>query len=92
MASQITDDKRAIEALIRRQFESLQWAPDRAGDWDGFTADFHPEATLSTFPHNWSTATAGSRTNRPCGRNSTVAVLHSVPMALTMRGFTRFWN
>ncbi|MDD9907717.1 MAG: nuclear transport factor 2 family protein [Rhodospirillaceae bacterium] len=46
MASQITDDKRAIEALIRRQFESLQWAPDRAGDWDGFTADFHPEATL----------------------------------------------
>lgn len=45
MASQ-EEDERAIEALVRRQFESLQWAPGRAADWDGFAADFHPRAAL----------------------------------------------
>ena len=40
------EDTRAIEALILRQFRSLTWAPDRAGDWDGFARDFLPGAVM----------------------------------------------
>lgn len=40
------DDVRAIEALIRRQFASLQWDAGTDADWDGFRADFLPEAPL----------------------------------------------
>lgn len=46
MANLFEDDEHAIEALVIRQFESLQWRPGKAGDWDGFSADFHPDATL----------------------------------------------
>ena len=41
-----SDDVRAIEALIARQFASLSWAPGTSADWDGFAADFFPEASL----------------------------------------------
>lgn len=40
------DDTRAIEALIRRQFTSLQWEAGTDADWDGFMADFLPGAPL----------------------------------------------
>lgn len=39
-------DVAAIEALIQRQFESLQWTPARAADWQGFAGDFVPGAQL----------------------------------------------
>src|SRR3712207_7753220 len=41
-----SDDVRAIEALIARQFASLSWAPGTSANWDGFAADFFPEASL----------------------------------------------
>jgi ketosteroid isomerase-like protein len=41
-----TDDHRAIEAIIERQFGSLNWHPGTSGDWAAFATDFHPEAVL----------------------------------------------
>jgi len=41
-----SEDVRAIEALIARQFASLNWAPGTSADWDAFAADFFPEASL----------------------------------------------
>jgi len=41
-----TDDIRAIQALVARQFASLNWAPGTEADWAGFVADFLPEAAL----------------------------------------------
>ncbi len=41
-----SDDVRAIEALIARQFHSLTWSPGGEGDWRTFAADFVSEATL----------------------------------------------
>jgi ketosteroid isomerase-like protein len=40
------DDVRAIEAVIARQFGSLNWNPGTEGDWKTFAADFHPDAAL----------------------------------------------
>jgi hypothetical protein len=40
------DDRRAIEALIARQFASLNWTPQAPADWRGFAADFAPGALL----------------------------------------------
>jgi ketosteroid isomerase-like protein len=40
------DDIHAIDALIARQFASLDWAPDRPSDWRAFGADFAEGATL----------------------------------------------
>jgi putative lumazine-binding protein len=40
------DDIRALEAVIARQFRSLNWAPGRSGDWQAFAADFFPGALL----------------------------------------------
>lgn len=40
------DDVRAIEALIARQFASLNWKPGTSADWNGFAADFVPGASL----------------------------------------------
>jgi hypothetical protein len=39
-------DIRAIEAVIARQFASLDWTPGTSGDWQAFASDFHPEASL----------------------------------------------
>ena len=39
-------DVQAIEALIARQFTSLNWSPETSADWDAFAADFFPEASL----------------------------------------------
>ncbi len=41
-----TDDERAIEAIIDRQFRSLEWSKGRDGDWATFTGDFYSAATL----------------------------------------------
>ncbi len=41
-----TDDVCAIEAIIGRQFRSLEWSKGRDGDWATFTADFYADATL----------------------------------------------
>jgi Putative lumazine-binding len=40
------EDIAAIEALIARQFGSLNWAPGSSGDWATFAADFSAEASL----------------------------------------------
>jgi len=40
------DDVQAIRALIARQFSSLSWAPNKPANWDGFVADFLPNALL----------------------------------------------
>jgi hypothetical protein len=39
-------DRRAIEAIIERQFASLGWSPGRSADWQAFAADFFPDASL----------------------------------------------
>lgn len=39
-------DSRAIEALIARQFGSLTWSAEQPADWEGFTSDFFPHASL----------------------------------------------
>ena len=41
-----TDDVRAIEAIIDRQFRSLEWSKERDGDWATFTDSFYADATL----------------------------------------------
>lgn len=46
MTSNRADDIRAIEALISRQFASMTWNAGEAGDWETFSKDFHPDATL----------------------------------------------
>jgi Domain of unknown function (DUF4440) len=45
-ADEHRDDVQAIEAVIARQFASLSWTPGTSADWDGFAADFLPEASL----------------------------------------------
>jgi len=40
------DDVQAIRALIARQFSSLSRAPNEPANWDGFVADFLPNAPL----------------------------------------------
>jgi hypothetical protein len=42
----MTDDERAIRDMITRQFASLNWRPGKVGEWDTFTADFLPDASL----------------------------------------------
>jgi hypothetical protein len=39
-------DVRAIEAIVARQFGSLNWAPGGWADWDTFKADFLAGASL----------------------------------------------
>src|SRR5688500_2807160 len=43
---QRTEDIEAIEAVIARQFGSLNWGPGTSADWDAFAADFFPDAAL----------------------------------------------
>ena len=45
-ANEHRDDVQAIEAVIARQFASLNWSPGTSADWEGFAADFFPEASL----------------------------------------------
>jgi ketosteroid isomerase-like protein len=40
------EDVQAIEAIIARQFGSLNWNSGTEGDWETFAADFHPAAAL----------------------------------------------
>lgn len=42
----VTEDVRAIKAIIDRQFRSLEWSKDRDGDWATFARDFLPDAVL----------------------------------------------
>lgn len=42
----VEDDVRAIEAIIARQFGSLNWNEATTADWPAFAADFLPGATL----------------------------------------------
>ncbi len=41
-----TDDARAIRALIGAHFQALRWTPTTSPDWDAFTSDFLPDASL----------------------------------------------
>jgi Domain of unknown function (DUF4440) len=41
-----SDDVRAIEALIARQFASLNWASGTSAVWEAFAADFFADASL----------------------------------------------
>jgi putative lumazine-binding protein len=40
------DDRRAIAAIIDRQFASLGWSSGKSADWQAFAADFFPDASL----------------------------------------------
>jgi hypothetical protein len=40
------NDIEAIEAVVSRQFASLNWRPGESADWAAFAADFLPEASL----------------------------------------------
>jgi hypothetical protein len=40
------DDIQAIEAVIARQFDSLNWGENDSADWTGFANDFFPGASL----------------------------------------------
>lgn len=40
------NDIRAIEALIARQFASLDWGPGKSAGWDDFRSDFLASAPL----------------------------------------------
>jgi ketosteroid isomerase-like protein len=40
------DDVEAIEAIVSRQFASLNWTNASPADWEAFAADFSPDATL----------------------------------------------
>ena len=42
----MTDDEKAIRALIARQFASLNWRPGTSGDWNAFAVDFLSGAPL----------------------------------------------
>jgi ketosteroid isomerase-like protein len=42
----VIDDAHAIEALIARQFASLNWDSEATADWASFAADFYSEASL----------------------------------------------
>lgn len=47
MAAQRSDeDIQAIEAVIARQFGSLNWGANASADWTGFAGDFFPDASL----------------------------------------------
>ncbi len=39
-------DAEAVRQVVARQFARLSWNEDRSADWDGFSADFLPGATL----------------------------------------------
>jgi hypothetical protein len=41
-----TDDVRAIQRLIGEHFDALRWDPGGRADWERFSADFIPEASL----------------------------------------------
>src|ERR687893_540404 len=41
-----SEDERAIGAIVARQFASLDWTPGTSADWDAFSADFLPDASL----------------------------------------------
>jgi hypothetical protein len=41
-----SDDIRAIDAIVARQFGSLAWAAGGEGDWDAFARDFLVDAPL----------------------------------------------
>jgi len=45
-SSDNSDDRLAIEAIIKRQFASLNWQPGTSGDWQTFANDFHSDAAL----------------------------------------------
>lgn len=40
------EDVQAIEAVIARQFGSLDWRANGSADWAGFASDFFPDASL----------------------------------------------
>jgi len=46
MESSENQDRDAIEAIIKRQFASLDWSPGKSADWQAFAADFFPDASL----------------------------------------------
>jgi hypothetical protein len=46
VASDQSDDLRAIKALIGAHFDALRWSPGERVDWARFSADFLPDASL----------------------------------------------
>lgn len=41
-----SDDTRAIRALVGAHFQGLRWSPGTPPDWDAFSSDFVPDASL----------------------------------------------
>ncbi|MEE2969114.1 MAG: hypothetical protein VX741_03165, partial [Pseudomonadota bacterium] len=46
-----SDDIRATDALMARQFQSAQWTRGRSADWTAFAADYFPGAPLYPAAH-----------------------------------------
>jgi len=42
----MNEDQASIEEIIARQFGSLNWTPNRSGNWNAFIGDFLPDAAL----------------------------------------------
>ena len=53
------DDLQAIRSLIGAHFQGLHWTPTASADWETFSADFLPDASL--FPVCSSRAAANAR-------------------------------
>ena len=66
-----SEDLRAIQALIARQFGSLSWSPGKSADWEVFATDFYPDAALypAARPATGQTVEAFCRTDEGLGRS-----------------------
>jgi hypothetical protein len=66
-AQRLREDTQAIEAVIARQFGSLNWGANEAADWTGFASDFFPDATLYPAARPASAQTVGAFVDRMKG-------------------------
>lgn len=62
-----SDDIRAIDALMARQFQSAQWTRGRSADWTAFAADYFPGAPLYPAARPATTSTAEAFVDRMKG-------------------------
>lgn len=46
MTATSESDEEEIRGLIKKHFEGMRWTPDTSPDWDRFSRDFLPGATL----------------------------------------------
>ena len=70
-AQRSEDDIQAIEAIIARQFGSLNWGASTSADWTGFSADFFPDASLYAAARPAKAQTVGAFVDRMKGLSGT---------------------